>query len=34
VAWDRAAMKVTNITEANALVKRDFRDGWKLNGLG
>lgn len=34
VSWDRAAMKVTNLTEANALVRRDFRDGWKLEGLG
>lgn len=34
VAWDREAMKVTNISEANALVRRDFRDGWRLEGLG
>ena len=34
VSWDREAMKVTNFTEANAMVKRDFRDGWKIEGLG
>lgn len=32
--WDDDAMKVTNIPEANALVKRDYRDGWKVEGLG
>lgn len=32
--WDNAAMKVTNVPEANALVKRAYRDGWKVEGLG
>ncbi len=32
--WDREAMKVTNLPDANALVKREYRDGWKVEGLG
>jgi predicted dehydrogenase len=34
LAWDRENMKVSNMPEANALVKRDYRDGWKVEGLG
>lgn len=34
LAWDRDAMKVSNIPEANELVRRDYRDGWKVEGLG
>ena len=28
--WDAAAMKVTNVTEANQFIKRDYREGWTL----
>lgn len=34
LAWDREAMKVTNLTEANAFLRREFREGWKVGGLG
>ena len=29
--WDAKNMKITNFDEANAFVKRDYRDGWKLS---
>jgi predicted dehydrogenase len=32
--WDREAMKVTNLPDANALLKPQYRDGWKVEGLG
>ncbi len=32
--WDRANLKFTNLEAANALVKREYRDGWKIEGLG
>ena len=32
--WDRDAMKITNIAAANERVKREYRDGWKIDGLG
>ncbi len=28
--WDAANMKITNFDEANQFVKREYRDGWKL----
>ena len=28
--WDGEAMKVTNDAEANAYVRREYREGWKL----
>jgi predicted dehydrogenase len=28
--WDAKNMKITNFDEANAFVKRDYRDGWKM----
>jgi hypothetical protein len=28
--WDAHNMKITNFDEANAFVKREYRDGWKL----
>lgn len=31
--WDADAMKVTNIPEANALLKREYRDGYAVEGL-
>ena len=32
--WDREKLAFTNRPEANALVRRDYRDGWKVEGLG
>jgi len=34
LSWDRENMKITNMPEANAFVKRDYRDGWRIEGLG
>ncbi|MEN8158058.1 MAG: Gfo/Idh/MocA family oxidoreductase [Bacteroidota bacterium] len=31
--WDGANMKVTNLPEANKLLKRDYRKGWEIEGL-
>lgn len=31
--WDADAFKVTNIPEANKLLKRQYRDGYKVSGL-
>ncbi|MBT7171013.1 MAG: Gfo/Idh/MocA family oxidoreductase, partial [Phycisphaerales bacterium] len=31
--WDSAAMKFTNVKEANALLKRTYRKGWEEKGL-
>ena len=31
--WDHASMK-TNNDDANKLLRRNYRDGWKLEGLG
>jgi predicted dehydrogenase len=30
VAWDGAAMKVTNLPELNRMVQREYRKGWEL----
>ena len=30
IAWDTDALRVTNLDEANALVKKQYRDGWTL----
>lgn len=32
--WNREACEITNVPAANALVKRAYRDGWKVEGLG
>jgi predicted dehydrogenase len=32
--WDRQALKFTNSSKATALVRRAYRDGWKVPGLG
>lgn len=32
--WDAAKLVFTNSAEATQLVKRDYRDGWKVEGLG
>lgn len=34
LAWDRKALKFTNNAKATALVRRVYRDGWKVPGLG
>jgi predicted dehydrogenase len=31
--WDAAALKVTNVAEANAFVRRRYRHGWEVEGL-
>jgi hypothetical protein len=31
--WDAAAMKVTNVSEANAFVRKQYRSGWEVEGL-
>ena len=31
--WDPAALKVTNVSEANAFVRRRYREGWEVDGL-
>ena len=28
--WDTAALKVTNLEEANKFIRRDYREGWSL----
>lgn len=32
--WDRKALKFTNSPAATSLVRRPYRDGWKVEGLG
>jgi predicted dehydrogenase len=32
--WDRQALKFTNNAQATALVRRTYREGWKVPGLG
>lgn len=31
--WDAAKMQVTNLSEANAFVRRTYRKGWEVDGL-
>ena len=31
--WDTAALKITNVSEANAFVRRHYRKGWEVDGL-
>jgi predicted dehydrogenase len=31
--WDPARLKVTNVSEANAFVRRRYRKGWEVDGL-
>ena len=31
--WDPIALKVTNVSEANAFVRRRYRKGWEVEGL-
>ena len=30
LAWDEAAMRITNNDQANQWLKRDYRDGWEI----
>jgi len=30
IEWDAANMRITNVPEANAYLKREYREGWKL----
>ncbi len=32
--WDAAALKITNSPDADKLLRRSYRDGWKVEGLG
>ena len=32
VEWDGPNMKVTNVPELNKWIKREYREGWRLNG--
>jgi predicted dehydrogenase len=32
--WDSQAMKITNSPSADSLLRRSYRDGWKIEGLG
>lgn len=32
--WDAASLKITNKPEANALLTRPYRDGWKIEPVG
>jgi hypothetical protein len=32
--WDAQALKITNSDDANSLLRRSYRDGWKIKGLG
>lgn len=32
--WDAQALKITNSAAADALLRRSYREGWKINGLG
>jgi predicted dehydrogenase len=32
--WDRKALKFSNNAKANALVRREYREGWRVPGLG
>lgn len=33
LAWDSEALKFTNEEAANQLIRREYRDGWKVAGL-
>lgn len=32
--WDRRALRFSNHPKATALIRRSYRDGWKIPGLG
>ena len=31
--WDAAALKVTNVAQANEFIRRKYRSGWEVKGL-
>jgi hypothetical protein len=31
--WDAEKLEVTNLADANKLLKRDYRDGFEVEGL-
>ena len=31
--WDAATMRVTNVPDANALIRRSYREGFEVEGL-
>ncbi|MBW3542886.1 MAG: Gfo/Idh/MocA family oxidoreductase [Planctomycetes bacterium] len=31
--WDAAALRITNFSDANALLRREYREGWEVKGL-
>jgi predicted dehydrogenase len=33
IEWDAANLKVTNISEANAFVRKQYRSGWEVEGI-
>jgi len=33
LAWDSKALKVTNVDDANKLIRREYREGWQVEGL-
>ena len=33
LAWDSGALKVTNLDDANQLIRREYREGWAVDGL-
>jgi hypothetical protein len=33
LAWDAGSLKVTNVAEANRFVRREYRQGYKTEGL-
>ncbi len=33
LAWDAAGMRFSNMAEANRFVRRDYRNGWEVEGL-
>ena len=34
LAWDPAAMRISNNETANGFLRRSYRKGWELAGLG
>jgi len=34
LTWDAKNLQVTNVSEANDLLKRDYRDGFEVEELG
>ena len=32
--WDQSSLTFPNNPDATKLVRRDYRDGWKIDGLG